>query len=268
MKFNFKKKFGQNFLNNHQVVEKIVKTADIKDDSLIIEIGPGSGAMTSELLKTGSQVICYEIDNELIPILEKKFVDDKISIINDDFLKRNIQDDLKNFKYSNLYVVANLPYYITTPIITKLISENLVIEKMVLMVQKEVGERFAAHEGTRDYSSISIYLNYYFDVKKEFIVTKGNFTPQPNVDSIIISLNKKEKHYQVKNEKQFFKLVNDSFKFKRKNLRNNLRDYNLDQIEEILKIINKDLTYRAEQISIENFAFISNSLEDRNEKNS
>ena len=233
MEHKFKKKYGKNFLKDNNILEKIINVSNIEDNSLIIEIGAGNGALTEKLVEKG-QVLSYEIDNELIPVLEEKFKNKNVDFIFDDFLNRNVKEDIKNYNYKKLYVIANLPYYITTPIITKIIEERLDIERMILMVQKEVGERFTSKIGTKDYSSITVYLNYYFDVKKEFIVSKNCFYPVPDVDSMIISLNKKDR-LPLKNKDLFFKLVKHSFQYKRKTLRNNLKGYEFEKILEILR---------------------------------
>lgn len=256
---NFKKKFGQNFLQDNNIIRKIVETANIEKDSLIIEIGPGRGALTKYLVEK-AQVLAYEIDIELKDYLEKEFENSTVDFIFEDFLQRNVKEDIKKYKYNKLYVVANLPYYITTPIITKLIEEQIDLEKMVVMVQKEVGERFSATKGTKDYSSITVFLNYFFKIKKEFIVSKNAFIPKPNVDSIIISLNKKENKPKVINEDSFFKLVRDSFRQKRKTLKNNLKEYDFEKIYEILKKYNISESVRAEELPLEVFVEISNNL--------
>lgn len=256
----FKKKFGQNFLQDNNIIKKIVDTANIEDDSLIIEIGPGSGALTN-ILTTKGLTISYEIDKELENLLTEKFGNNVNSIIiYDDFLNRDVKKDLENYKYNKLYVVANLPYYITTPIIEKLINEKLDLEKMVLMVQKEVGDRFTSLPKTKDYSSITVFLNYFFDIKKEFIVSKNAFYPRPNVDSMIISLNKKNNREVALNEDKFFKLIRDSFQYKRKTLKNNLRDYNWDIIRDYLLKNNYSETVRAEEISLHDYIEMSNLL--------
>lgn len=159
-----------------------------------------------------------------------------------------------------MYVVANLPYYITTPIIEKIISSNINPDILVFMVQKEVGDRLSAKVGTKEYSSLSVYLNYYYDIKKEFILKRNCFLPSPNVDSVVVSFKKKDKMLEVYDEKLFFKLVRDSFKFKRKNIRNNLKEYNLVVIEKVLKKYNFDLNVRAEAISVDIFVDIANNL--------
>ncbi len=259
--FKFKKSFGQNFLKDDNIPIKIVKTAAIEPNSLVLEVGPGSGMLTKQLSKEAKHVLAYEIDTRLENVLDIELKDYKnISIIYDDFLNRNISNDIKNYEYEKLYLVANLPYYITTPIITKVIESNIDVDKIVIMVQKEVGDRFSAKQGSKEYNSLTIFLNYYFEVKKEFIVSKNNFIPKPNVDSIIVSLTKRKNKVIVNNEERFFQLIRDSFKFKRKNLRNNLKTYDLKKIEEILSKYKMDLNIRAEQISIEIFADISNNL--------
>ena len=257
--FNFKKKFGQNFIVDKNIIHSIISKSKIDKDTLVIEIGPGGGSLTTELDKVSGHVIAYEIDKTLKPILEKHNLNNT-TIIYEDFLKRNVKEDLKNFSYKKTYVVANLPYYITTPIIIKLIEDKLNIDKIVVMVQKEVGDRFKAKPNTKEYNSLSIFLNYYYTVEKLLDVSKNVFIPKPNVDSIVVSFTKKENQVKVDNEEIFFKLVRDSFKQKRKTLKNNLKGYNLEKIEEVLKKHNLDLTVRAEALPIEIFAEIANNL--------
>lgn len=263
--FNFKKKFGQNFIVDKNIIHSIISKSIIDKDTLVIEIGPGAGSLTTELDKVSGHVIAYEIDKTLKPILEKHNLNNT-TIIYEDFLKRNISEDLKKYNYQKIYVVANLPYYITTPIIIKLIEDKLNIDKIVVMVQKEVGDRFKAKPNSKDYNSLSIFLNYYYTVEKLLDVSKNVFIPKPNVDSIVVSLTKKGNKIKVDNEKLFFKLVRDSFKQKRKTLKNNLKGYNLKKIEEILKKHNLDLTIRAEALPIEIFAEIANNLKEGDEK--
>ena len=258
--FEFKKSFGQNFIKDNNVIENIVKKADIKPKSLVIEIGPGAGSLTSELVKFADKVLAYEIDDRLKEHLEETYKDNNVDFIFDDFLNRNLKNDIKKYNYDHLYVIANLPYYITTPIITKIIEEHLDVEKIVVMVQKEVGDRFAAKPSSKEYNSLTVYLNYYFNIKKLFVVSRNVFVPKPNVDSIVIELSKKEDRLLLKNDDLFFKLVRDSFKYKRKNLRNNLKEYDLSKVEEVLKKHGYDLTIRAEALSLELFVEISNNL--------
>lgn len=257
---NFKKKFGQNFLKDSNIIKKIIDSSEIEKESLIIEIGPGSGYLTKELVKK-AKVIAYEIDEDLKEILSKEFYNEEnIEFIFEDFLQRDIKSDIKKYNYNKLYVIANLPYYITTPIINKIITEKLEPEKMVIMVQKEVGDRFSAKVGTKEYSSITVFLNYYFDIKKEFVVSKSSFIPKPNVDSMVISLTKKKNQKKVRNEEKFFQLVKNSFKYKRKTLKNNLKDYDFSKIIEILKKYNLKEDIRAEQITLDQFIEISNNI--------
>ncbi len=257
---NFKKKFGQNFLKDSNIIKKIIDSSEIEKESLIIEIGPGSGYLTKELVKK-AKVIAYEIDEDLKEILSKEFYNEEnIEFIFEDFLQRDIKSDIKKYNYNKLYVIANLPYYITTPIINKIITEKLEPEKMVIMVQKEVGDRFSAKVGTKEYSSITVFLNYYFDIKKEFVVSKNSFIPKPNVDSMVISLTKKKNQKKVRNEEKFFQLVKNSFKYKRKTLKNNLKDYDFSKIIEILKKYNLKEDIRAEQITLDQFIEISNNI--------
>ena len=257
--FNFKKKFGQNFIVDKNIIHSIISKSNIDKDTLVIEIGPGAGSLTTELDEVAGHIIAYEIDKTLKPILETKNLKNT-TIIYEDFLKRNVLEDIKKYNHKKIYVVANLPYYITTPIIIKLIEDKLNIDKIVVMVQKEVGDRFKAKPNTKEYNSLSIFLNYYYTVEKLLDVSKNVFIPKPNVDSIVISLTKKEDKIKVNNEKLFFKLVRDSFKQKRKTLKNNLKGYNLEKIEEVLKKHNLDLTVRAETLPIEIFAEIANNL--------
>lgn len=258
--FEFKKSFGQNFIKEKNVICNIVDHANIEEDSLVIEIGPGAGALTQELVKHANFVLAYEIDERLKEHLTETFKDENIVFIFDDFLNRNVKKDIEKYKYKNIYVIANLPYYITTPIITKIIEEKIDIKKIVVMVQKEVGDRFAAKPSSKEYNSLTVYLNYYFTIKKLFIVSRNVFVPKPNVDSIVVELSKNEEQIPLQNEDLFFKLVRDSFQYKRKNLKNNLKAYDLTKIEAVLKNHGYDLTVRAEQLSLEIFIEMSNAL--------
>ena len=259
--FNFKKKFGQNFLKDNNILNNIVLKSEVDKDTLVIEIGVGAAALTTLLSVSSKNVLAYEIDEELKPIINEVLKDkNNVEVKYQDFLKSNPKEDIKKYDYKKLYVVANLPYYITTPIIEKIIDDKLGVDKIVIMVQKEVGDRFNAKVGSKEYNSLTIFLNYYFEITKLMNVSRNSFVPAPNVDSVVIEMKKRKNTYNVKNEELFFKLVRDSFKYKRKNLRNNLKDYDLEKIEKILNNIGKDLTVRAEALTIENFVEISNSL--------
>lgn len=259
--FGFKKKFGQNFIIDENIINGIVNKAEIDDETLVLEIGPGAGSLTNGIAKKAKNVLCYEIDTTLENILKDNLASyNNIEIIFKDFLTVNVLEDIKKYDYKKLYVVANLPYYITTPIIIKLIEDQIMPDKIVVMVQKEVGDRFKAVPGTKDYSSLSVYLNYYYKIAKLMDISRNVFMPKPNVDSIVVEFSKKDNNIELNDKDLFFKLVKDSFVQKRKTLRNNLKNYNLDKIEEILKKHNFDLSVRAEQLSIEIFAEISNNL--------
>ena len=258
--FKFKKKYGQNFIIDVNIINNIVNKSEIDNSTLVIEIGPGAGSLTYKLVNKAKFVLCYEIDKSVDKILKSNLSSyNNYKIIYDDFLKRNIQDDIKNYKYDKLYFVANLPYYITTPIITKIVENKIDVNKMIIMVQKEVGERFKATSG-KDYNSLSIYLNYYFNISKIMDVSRNVFMPKPNVDSIVISLEKKAVKLNVKDEKLFFKLVRDSFRQKRKMLKNNLKMYNLEVINKVLHKNGYNLNNRAEQIPANIFVEIANEL--------
>ena len=259
--FNFKKKYGQNFLKDDSIPNKIVDYSKIPDNSLVLEIGPGAGALTKKLVLKAKNVLAYEIDTSLKETLDN-LADtyDNLDIIFDDFLNRNVLFDIKDYKYEHLYVIANLPYYITTPIIMKFIEDSIPAQRLVVMVQKEVGERFSAKPKNKDYGSITVFLNYYFNIKKLFDVSRNCFIPKPNVDSVIIALDRRDNIPSLKNKELFFKLVRDSFQFKRKTLRNNLKNYDLDKVLEALEKYGYDLNVRAEELPLEVFVDISNNL--------
>lgn len=259
--FNFKKKFGQNFLKDKNILENIALKSEIDNDTLVIEIGVGAASLTNVICNYAKNVLGYEIDETLKPIINEVLDGkDNVQIIYDDFLKRNVLNDIQKYKYEKLYVVANLPYYITTPIIEKIINDKLNVDKIVVMVQKEVGDRFSAKPGTKEYNSLTIFLNYYFNIKKIINVSRNSFVPAPNVDSVIVEMTKKENNYNIKNEDALFKLIRDAFKYKRKNLKNNLKGYNLEKINEVLNNYNLDLTVRAETLTLDQFIEIYKKL--------
>lgn len=259
--FKFKKSFGQNFIIDKNIIENIVLKSDVDNETLVIEIGPGAGSLTFALASKAKNVLCYEIDKTLEPILKENLKDkNNVDIIFKDFLASEVNEDIKKYDYRKLYVVANLPYYITTPIITKIINDKINVDKIVVMVQKEVGDRFKAVPGTKDYSSLSIFLKYYFEISKIMDVSRNVFMPKPNIDSIVVEFVKKKSLLYVKDEEKFFKLVRDSFKQKRKTLKNNLKDYDLSKIEKVLSNYKMNSSVRAEQITIEIFADIANAL--------
>lgn len=259
--FKFKKKYGQNFIIDENIINKIIDSAEIDKDTLVMEIGPGAGSLTTKLVLKAGFVLCYEIDTTLKPILDNVLKEhDNVKIIYEDFLKAPVNDILKQYKYPKLIIVSNLPYYITTPIIMKIIKEQINPQKIIIMVQKEVGNRFKALPNTKDYGSLSIFLNYYFDISKIMDVSRNVFIPKPNVDSIVIRMSMKKSKYNVKDEDLFFEIVRKSFTQKRKTLKNNLQAYDLNKIEEVLQKYGFTLTSRAEQIPINIFIEIANIL--------
>lgn len=253
----FKKKYGQNFLMDDNILKKIYSSISPTCQDLIIEIGPGSGNLTKYLQKYGANLICFEIDASLRETLNK-ITNEKTTIIYDDFLNVNLNELLKEYQYENLYFIANIPYYITTPIIEKIISTNLNPKELILMVQKEVALRFSAQPKNKEYGFYTVWLNYHFQIKKLFDVSKNCFYPIPNVDSAVISL-KTKSHLPINKEK-FRKLIETAFKYKRKTLKNNLRTYNLEKINEILIKNNYSLNNRAEDIPLEIYLQIADIL--------
>ena len=257
MRFEYKKSLGQNFLKDSNIINKISNSINPSAEDLIIEIGPGAGALTKKLIEKNTNLICFEIDERLKPILDS-LSNEKTKIIFNDFLKINIKDYIKD-DYKRLFFVGNLPYYITTAIINKIVDETDPYE-ITIMIQKEVAERFMAKPKTREYNSLSVFLQYNFDIEKVCDVSKNCFEPRPKVDSMVIKLKKKEDKIYIKNEEIFYELVKNAFKQKRKNLRNNLGKYNLEIIEKELLKTNKSLQSRAEELTVEEFANISNKL--------
>ena len=250
--FNLKKMYGQNFIIDENIINNIINVSKIDKETLVIEIGPGAGSLTYKLSEKAKNVICYEIDTTLKEVLNETLKEkDNVEIIYQDFLKADVLKELKKYKYKQLYVVANLPYYVTTPIIVKIIEDNIEVDKMVVMVQKEVGDRFRAQPGSKDYGSLSIFLNYYFDIKKVLDISKNVFIPKPNVDSIVVEFSRKKDLKYLKDKELFFKL---------KTVRNNLKEYDLKLIEDVLKKYNYDLSVRAEQLDIDIFIEIANNI--------
>ena len=257
----FKKKLGQNFLKNNNVVKRIVDVSGVDENSLVIEVGPGGAIMTRELAMKAKNVLAYEIDQDLSDELFKRLEGfDNVNVLFQDFLDSDLSGDVSNYEYDKLFFVSNVPYYITTPIILKLIKSGLKFNKIVMMVQKEVGDRFSTGPGSREYGSITVLLNYFYDIRKEFFVSKKEFVPEPKVDSLIVSFTEKENKLPLKDFNFFEKILHDSFQYKRKNIRNNLKAYDLKIVEKVLSDYNYDLTVRAEELDLEIFVSIANAL--------
>jgi len=257
----FKKKFGQNFLKDISLVKKIVSIGEVDENSLVIEVGPGGAIMTRELALVAKNVLAYEIDRDLSFELCRRLNGlNNVDVLFQDFLDSDLREDVKNYEFQKLLFISNVPYYITTPIIFKLINSGLEFQKIVMMVQKEVGERFTTLPGNREYGAITVLLNYYFDVKKELNVSRKQFVPEPNVDSMVVSFSNRKSQPKLIDEEFFIKLVRDSFQFKRKNLKNNLKNYDLNVVSDVLVKYNYDLTVRAENLSYLFFVDLANSL--------
>ncbi len=242
-----KKSLGQNFLKDESVLQKIAHSIIVKPNDLILEIGPGKGALTKYLIQKDCHYCAYEIDQRMKSVLSS--LSDQI--IYDDFLCRNLAVDLDNYCYDQLFVIANIPYYITTPIIEHLLKYDINIQEMTLLVQKEVADRFCAKPCTRDYGFFTVYLNYYFEVSKLFGVSRNCFDPVPNVDSAVVHF--KKKALIELDEKKYFDFLKICFRNKRKTLKNNLKGYNWENIMKILIKYNYNDSVRAEELSSEVF---------------
>ncbi len=259
--FDYKKSLGQNFLNSDYITNKIADVINLKENDLVIEIGPGAGALTKKILDKNVKMILYEIDSRLKIVLEDELNKyNNYELIIDDFLGRNVNADLEKYDYDNLYIIANLPYYITTPIISKIINDKINPKEIVIMIQKEVAERFSANPGNREYGSITVFLNYFYNISKVIDVNRNYFTPKPKVDSIVIRMVKKDNLENIKDFDYFTKLVRDSFRFKRKTIKNNLSNYNFNIIEPILGKHGFDSSTRSENIPYYVFIEMANEL--------
>ncbi|MGX7244149.1 16S rRNA (adenine(1518)-N(6)/adenine(1519)-N(6))-dimethyltransferase RsmA [Enterococcus quebecensis] len=269
--FSFKKSLGQNFLTEPNILRKIVETAGIDTKTNVVEVGPGIGALTEQLAKNAAQVLAFEIDDRLIPVLEDTMSPYKnVTVVHNDVLKADLVGTTKEVFEEDLpiKVVANLPYYITTPIMMHFLESDLEVEEMIVMMQKEVADRISAKPGTKAYGSLSIAVQYFMEASIAFIVPKTVFIPQPNVDSAIIKLTKRDKPaVEVTNEKEFFKLTKASFQLRRKTLWNNLTHfYGKDDqtkawLTESLTESEIDPSRRGETLSLEEFGRLSNVLE-------
>lgn len=259
------KKLGQNFLIDEDTINGIIKAADIKKEDLIIEIGPGLGTLTKRLLENSGKVVCIELDTRMIGILKDRFkLYDNFKVINKDVLKVDLNTLIKEEKVKNIEsvkIVANLPYYITTPIIMKLLEERLDIESITVMVQKEVADRLVDVPGGKNSGAITYAINYYTKPEKVLDVPNTSFLPAPEVNSSVIKLNVlKNPSVKVKDEELLFKIIKLAFMQKRKTLLNGLSNGNLgskEEIEEMLKKLGFDLKVRGEKLSLEDFAKIA-----------
>ena len=264
--FKFSKSLGQNFLIDDNVIDRILEGARLSETDRIIEVGPGIGTLTREMGKVAENVVAIEIDKTLIPILKETLADlDNVEVVNEDILKVDVQG-LINEKLNGgpVKLVANLPYYITTPIVMKFLEEDIPVTDIVVMVQKEVADRMNAKPSTKDYGALSVAVQYCCDTEIVAKAPRHMFVPQPNVDSIVIGLHvRDEKKYVVDNEDIFFKTVKASFGQRRKTLLNSLGGLGFlskDEIREALQAANIDEKRRGETLSIDEFANLSNEI--------
>ena len=264
--FNFSKSMGQNFLINPNICPKMARSCGVTENDAVLEIGPGIGVLTFELASLANKVVSVELDKRLIPVLDETLHKFKnVKIINSDILKTDIKGLIdKEFPNQRVFVCANLPYYITSPVIMKLLEEKLPIESITVMVQKEAAERICAEPGSRNSGAISLAVRYYSDPKILFNVSRGSFLPAPNVDSAVIKLNLlKNPHVSVKNEKLLFDIIKASFSKRRKTILNSLSaGLSLPKkvISGVLDASNITNNLRAEQLTLEDFAVIANNL--------
>lgn len=264
--FNFTKSLGQNFLVDGNILNKIVDGADIGSEDIVFEIGTGIGTLTYELAKKAQKVVAIEIDSRLIPILEDTLSEfDNVHIINEDILKVDLKSVVNQYAGDKkIKVVANLPYYITTPIIMRFLEEGINLDSMVIMIQKEVADRIAAKPSTKAYGSLSVAIQYYADSKIIAKAPKGAFVPPPNVDSSVLKISvKPEKDVELKDANLFFEVVKGSFSKRRKTIVNSLSTYgDFDKmiVGKALQMTEIDPQRRGETLTINEFASLSNMI--------
>ncbi len=262
----FQKKFGQNFLINEDVPRRIADECGADKNACVLEIGPGIGTLTQELCRVAKSVVAVEIDKGLLPVLDETLGEyDNVKIINSDIMKTDIKKLVKEeFCDSDIYVCANLPYYITTPILMTLLESGIKFKKMTFMVQKEVAERLSSSSVEGDYGAVTASVNYYGDVKKLFNVSAGNFMPAPKVDSAVIQITLfGQPKYDVKDEKVFFRVIRAAFEQRRKTLVNALSgkvDLSKEDIRNAVLECGFDENIRGERLSTEEFARLSNEI--------
>ena len=259
-----KKQYGQNFLLDDNILKNIVKSAELKKDTNVIEIVPGLGFLTNYLQQATTNVLCYEIDEQMVEHLNE--LNYNISIINDDFLKRNLNKDFKNIfdNSNNITLVANLPYYITTPILLKVLEETTRIDKMIVMMQTEVAKRLCGKPSTKDYNALSVLIQYFTNPRIIFNVSPKSFFPEPNVESSVVMIEKKEEPLlEVKNLDFFLKFNRNIFSQRRKTLYNNIQKaYNYDKelIKKIIKENNLDESVRSEELDVSQIVKLANDF--------
>jgi len=262
-----KKHLGQNFLIDNNTIKKIVSVGDLKEDETVVEIGPGLGAMTGYLAEQAGQVVCVELDRELVPVLNEVLAEfENVTIVQGDALKTDFDRLVQDFGTVPYKVVANLPYYISTPLVMHLLTTGFDVKKLVLMVQKEVAQRMAAQPGTPEYGSLTVAVQYFCDCKVKFIVPPTVFVPKPAVESAVVELNlQPQPTVEVADREFFFQVVRAAFNKRRKTLSNALANspLKLDKtdVQDILVGMGLDNQVRGERLSIHQFAALTNQLE-------
>ncbi|OTP11399.1 ribosomal RNA small subunit methyltransferase A [Enterococcus sp. 10A9_DIV0425] len=269
--FSLKKSLGQNFLTEPNILRKIIETGEINEQTNVIEVGPGIGALTEQIARHAKEVVAFEIDDRLIPVLADTLSPyPNVTVVHQDILKTNLSEAMNRYfkEQLPLKVVANLPYYITTPIMMHFLESDVVVDEMVVMMQKEVADRISAKPGTKAYGSLSIAVQYYMEASLAFIVPKTVFVPQPNVDSAILKLTRRTTPaVEVMDEKAFFRLTKAAFQQRRKTLWNNLQHaYGKEEAtkEWLLQSLTEaqiDPKRRGETLSLAEFAALSNAME-------
>lgn len=268
-KFRFSKSLGQNFLIDGNILDKICDGINLDENDEVIEIGPGIGTLTQALAEHAKKVVAIELDKKLLPILDDTLSDyENVEIVNGDVLKLNLNNLIEEkFGGKKVKLAANLPYYITTPIIMRLLEEKINLKSIIVMVQKEVAERMTSGPGSKAYGSLSIAVGYYSNAEIVTIVPKNVFIPKPNVDSAVIKLDIYDKpKVEVKDEELFFKVIKGAFRLRRKTLVNSLSSsdvgINKENIKEILNKLDIKENIRGEKLSIEQFALLSDNIYD------
>ncbi|KJS79807.1 MAG: hypothetical protein JM58_19560 [Peptococcaceae bacterium BICA1-8] len=264
--FKFKKRFGQNFITDPGILNKIVSSGDINSEDVVVEIGPGAGTLTKAIAEKAGQVIAIEIDKDLIPVLADNLADfDNIKVIEGDALKINLDQLVAEItgEQKPYKIVANLPYYITSPLVMHFLESEFNIQRIVIMVQKEVAQRFTGEPGTKNYGALTVSLNYYSKPKIAFFVSRNVFTPKPDVDSAVVDLEiRTEPPYQVNNINILRKLIKAAFNQRRKTLTNALKVLNIEKtiIAQILEDAKIDPKRRGETLTLEEFVRVANML--------
>lgn len=268
----FQKKYGQNFLINPRLPERIAIESGIDENTGVIEIGPGIGTLTKELCKRAGKVICFEIDNGLMPVLGETLAEfDNVKVIFEDIMKTDLKKVIEEeFSGKTVYVCANLPYYITTPILMMLLESGIRFEKLTFMVQKEVADRLCSSNERGDYGAVTLSVNYYGKIEKLFNVSPGNFMPPPKVDSAVIQIEPyKDNPFTVNDEKLLFRVISAAFEMRRKTLVNALNGkfgLGKPELANIISELFGNADVRGEKLSINDFVILSNSIYEKYKK--